>query len=616
MGYRRGVTDPRDPAAPRPGDGDGARLVGGRYRLGPVIGRGGMATIHRAIDVRHERAVAVKLLRPEVSRDPDLAQRFRREALAATVLRHPNIVACLDTGTDGDQPYLVMELIDGEDLAARLKRGGRLAPWQVARIGLDVARGLAVAHVRGIVHRDVKPGNILLAADGRAMVADFGIARLAVDAEAALPGTTLGSVHYFSPEQARGMTTSPASDVYGLGLVLYESLTGVRAWTGDSTDAIALARVGAAPPAPSARVGGVPPALEAIVLHALAPEADDRYPNGSAMAAALEPVAAALAIASPAPMATPTTTVTRTPDAAPPTAPPLLPSTSSVPAVAAVAPAAPAPRPASPPPRLSRWAVVPGVALLTLAIAGGALGAVFVATLPGDGAVAQPSNSSETHGHRARGRPDVPSGPADPDSDGGSERQASGTPKPTPTVPPGRVADLCDSFFGLPCGLDPARYAPSRFTPAFDIKLGRGWSSALHRPDVVTLARDQGAMTFAAGVAEVYPGGVPTKPRDQARSIVESFVTTDGVSSTKPAKVRIGAKKGLSVDLAPTENRRVTLFTNGSNAFYLEPGRTTRAVVIDVRGHAVVLLIESTGDADLPGILETADVAAGTIRWR
>ena len=147
-----------------------------------------MATVHRATDIRLEREVAVKLLRPEVTADPDLAQRFRREALAATVLRHPNIVACLDTGTDGDQPYLVMELVEGEDLAARLRRGGRLAPWAAARIGLDVARALGVAHVRGIVHRDIKPGNILLAADGRAMVTDFGIARLAMDAEAAAPG--------------------------------------------------------------------------------------------------------------------------------------------------------------------------------------------------------------------------------------------------------------------------------------------------------------------------------------------------------------------------------------------------------------------------------------------
>ncbi len=205
---------------------DIGRLVGGRYQLGDLVGIGGMATVHRALDTRLDRAVAVKLLRREVMEDTDIAMRFRREALAATVLRHPNIVACLEAGTDDGQPYLVMELIEGEDLAARLRRAGRLDPAEVARLGLDIARGLAVAHVRGIVHRDVKPGNILLARDGRAMITDFGIARLAADAEGAVPGTTLGSVQYFSPEQARGWTTTAASDVYGLGLVLYECLTG------------------------------------------------------------------------------------------------------------------------------------------------------------------------------------------------------------------------------------------------------------------------------------------------------------------------------------------------------------------------------------------------------
>ena len=258
-----------------------------------------MATIHKAIDLRLDRAVAVKLLRPEAARDADLASRFRREALAATVLRHPNIVACLDTGTDGDQPYLVMDLVDGEDLSARLKRGGRLSSSVAARVGLDVARALGVAHMRGIVHRDVKPGNIMLAADGRAMVTDFGIARLAADAEAVQPGTTLGSVHYFSPEQARGATTTPASDVYGLGLVLFEALTGTRAFGGETTDAIALARIGAEAPSPRAIRPEVPPELDAVVRRALAPDPADRYPNGNAMAAALEAVVQAADDASP-----------------------------------------------------------------------------------------------------------------------------------------------------------------------------------------------------------------------------------------------------------------------------------------------------------------------------
>ena len=199
------MTDAIEPPPPPPDEG---RLVGGRYRLAEVIGVGGMATVHRAMDTKTDRAVAIKLLRREVIADTDIAMRFRREALAATVLRHPNIVACLETGTDDGQPFLVMELIEGEDLAARLRRVGRLSPSEAARIGLDVARALGVAHIRGIVHRDVKPGNILLARDGRAMVTDFGIARLAADAEGAIPGTTLGSVHYFSPEQAKGETTT------------------------------------------------------------------------------------------------------------------------------------------------------------------------------------------------------------------------------------------------------------------------------------------------------------------------------------------------------------------------------------------------------------------------
>nr|MBA2700757.1 serine/threonine protein kinase [Chloroflexota bacterium] len=277
----------------------GERLIGGRYRLGPLIGRGGMATIHRGIDQHTGRAVAVKLLRPEITADADLGQRFRREALAATVLRHPNIVACLDTGTEGDQPFLIMELVEGEDLAALLKREGHLSPWQVRRIGLDVARAMGAAHMRGIVHRDIKPGNILLATDGRAMVTDFGIARLAMDAEAAVPGTTLGSVYYFSPEQVRGVTTTPASDVYGLGLVLYEALTGQRAWSGATSDAIALARLGRAAPSPRVLAPDVPPALDALVRRALAPQAADRFPNGATMASALESIDVAMGEAGP-----------------------------------------------------------------------------------------------------------------------------------------------------------------------------------------------------------------------------------------------------------------------------------------------------------------------------
>ncbi len=275
VGYRRLVTQPSDPSPAT----DVGRLVGDRYRLGEVIGVGGMATVHRAVDTRLDRTVAVKLLRPEVIADTDIANRFRREALAETVLRHPNIVACLETGTDRGQPFLVMEMIEGEDLAARLRREGRLPPAEVARIGLDVARALGVAHIRAIVHRDVKPGNIVLARDGRAMVTDFGIARLAADAEGTVPGTTLGSVHYFSPEQAKGEVTTAASDVYGVGLVLYEALTGQRAWSGDTTATLAAARIDAPAPSPRAIRPDVPAALDAIVVAGTRPRSDPPIPE-------------------------------------------------------------------------------------------------------------------------------------------------------------------------------------------------------------------------------------------------------------------------------------------------------------------------------------------------
>jgi serine/threonine-protein kinase len=571
-----------------------------------------MATIHRAVDTRTDRPVAIKLLRPEVTRDADLAQRFRREALAATVLRHPNIVACLDTGTDDGQPYLVMDLIDGEDLAVRLRRSGRLAPWQVARIGLDVARALGVAHMRGIVHRDVKPGNILLATDGRAMVTDFGIARLAADAEAALPGTTLGSVYYFSPEQARGATTTPASDVYGLGLVLYEALTGERAWTGETTDAIALARIGVPAPSPRATRPEVPESLDAIVRRTLAPEGADRYPNGNALAAALEPIVVA------GDRATATSVVT-------------VPSSASI----AAAEQRPAPVPGKPAGRRGSRAVqrVPPrsrrstpstqssrVPLVTVLVILGLVGVgLVVAALPGGDRGAAASEAVVTTPSPA------PTEPPTPDPTPTPEPTPTPTPEPTPTVtatvdptavPPGDVADLCEVFFEIPCGLGAGRYAPSRFRPAFDIELGDGWSNAVHRADLVALTREEGTFTFAGAIREAYPDGEAEEPRARAREIIEAFIATEGVGSTKPANVRIDGRRGLSIDLSPLDPEPVTLFRTEGSTFQLEPDRTTRIVVMDVRGETVLLAIEPRDGFDLRDILDSADPAAGTLRWR
>jgi serine/threonine-protein kinase len=263
-------------------------VLGGRYRLVELLGQGGMATIYRAADSQLGRDVAVKVLHREYGRDPDFVARFRKEAQAAASLSHPGIVGVYDFGTDDDGPYLVMELVDGEDLASVLRRNGPLPPRQAARLVAEVGRALNAAHDRGIVHRDVKPGNIMLTATGRVKVTDFGIARAWADAGLTLPGTTLGSVHYFSPEQALGEPATAASDVYSLGIVLYELLTGRRPWEGDSAAAVAMARISAPPPRVSDVRPTVPPALEAIDRKALAPDAAARFASAGAMADALE----------------------------------------------------------------------------------------------------------------------------------------------------------------------------------------------------------------------------------------------------------------------------------------------------------------------------------------
>ncbi len=193
-----------------------------------------------------------------------------------------------DFGEQDAVPYIVMELIDGQDMAAIIRENGPLPPRQAARVSAEVAKALHAAHVRGIVHRDVKPSNILVGRDGRVKVADFGIARALSESQLTLPGMTMGSVHYFSPEQARGETANQASDIYSLGIVLYESLTGQRPFSGDGAAAVALARLTTTPPRPSALRAGVPAALDEIVQRSMALAPANRYASAASMASALE----------------------------------------------------------------------------------------------------------------------------------------------------------------------------------------------------------------------------------------------------------------------------------------------------------------------------------------
>jgi serine/threonine protein kinase len=263
-------------------------VLGGRYRLIAPLGQGGMARIFRATDTQLGREVAVKLLRTDYLQDPDFSSRFRQEAQNAASLSHPNVVTVYDYGEDPSGPYIVMEYVDGDDLAAIMRRSGPLPPQQAARVAAAVAHALQAAHARGIVHRDVKPGNILIGRDGRVKVVDFGIARAIAEAQMTLPGTTLGSVHYFSPEQARGEPATPESDIYSLGIVLFEMLTGERPWEGDSAALVALARLSGPTPDPVLVRGSIPPDIAAITRKAMAREPEDRFVSAGSMADALD----------------------------------------------------------------------------------------------------------------------------------------------------------------------------------------------------------------------------------------------------------------------------------------------------------------------------------------
>ncbi len=262
------------------------QVLAGRYRLVELLGQGGMATIFRAHDAQLGRDVAVKVLRSEYGRDPAFVARFRQEAQSAAALNHPNVVNVFDYGMESGDPFIVMELIDGGDLGSIIRERGPLEPVAAARIAQQIFEALDAAHARGIIHRDIKPTNVLLTSGGRVKVADFGIARAFSEAQLTMPGTTLGSVHYFSPEQARGEMVTSASDVYSAGLVLFEMLTGRRAWTGDSAGAVAVARLAGDPPTPSSLRSGIPQILDIAVRRTLARTPADR-PTAADMAALL-----------------------------------------------------------------------------------------------------------------------------------------------------------------------------------------------------------------------------------------------------------------------------------------------------------------------------------------
>ncbi len=284
------------------GVAQGVRLLAGRYELGELIGRGGMADVHVGMDTRLGRRVAVKLLKPSLANDPAFRTRFRREAQDAAKMAHPTIVRIFDAGEESIResngaetlvPFIVMEYVDGR-LLKYVLANGPLEPAEATRIISQVLTALEYSHRAGVVHRDIKPGNIMITSSGQVKVMDFGIARAISESSATIAESSaiVGTAQYFSPEQARGESVDARTDLYSTGIVLFELLTGRAPFRGDNPVAVAYQHVNSDPVAPSTLNPRVSPALDAVVLRALAKDRFSRYQSAGEFRADVEAAAA------------------------------------------------------------------------------------------------------------------------------------------------------------------------------------------------------------------------------------------------------------------------------------------------------------------------------------
>jgi serine/threonine protein kinase len=265
-------------------------MLGGRYRIEGRLGAGGMAEVFRGFDTVLNRHVAIKILAPQYARDVSFVDRFRREAQAAARLNHPNVVAVYDSGSDDGTHFIVMEFVEGRTLADFLAKGGKLAPAKATEIAERIADALQAAHAQGVVHRDVKSANVMVTREGTVKVMDFGIARMAEGDNVTQTAAVLGTASYLSPEQAQGRPVDARSDIYSLGVVLYEMLTGGVPFVGDTAVAVAYKHVQETPPLPSGKNPEVPPALDAVVMRAMAKNPANRYQTAAEFREDLERV--------------------------------------------------------------------------------------------------------------------------------------------------------------------------------------------------------------------------------------------------------------------------------------------------------------------------------------
>lgn len=273
-----------------------SELLDGRYLVQSKIASGGTSTVYRGLDTRLDRPVAVKVMDSRYAGDAQFLTRFQREARAVARLKDPGLVAVYDQGLDARHPFLVMELIEGGTLRELLAERGPMPPYAVAAVLRPVLGGLAAAHRAGLVHRDVKPENVLISDDGDVKIADFGLVRAVAAAGITSTSVILGTVAYLSPEQVRHGDASPRSDVYSAGILTYELLTGRTPFTGDSPLSIAYRRLDADVPPPSAAIDGVPPQFDEFVRRATARDPADRYADAIDMGAELDAIAEELAL--------------------------------------------------------------------------------------------------------------------------------------------------------------------------------------------------------------------------------------------------------------------------------------------------------------------------------
>ena len=331
-------------------------LIGGRYELGRQLGAGGMARVYLGHDRLLDREVAVKVLAEPYASDPNFVERFRREASAAAGLNHPNIVAVYDRGEADGSYYIVMEFLAGPDLKQVIRSRAPLPPTEAIDAAQQILAALGAAHRRDVVHRDVKPQNVLVAEDGHLKVTDFGIARAGAESDMTEAGSVIGTAQYLSPEQARGDEVTAASDTYAVGIVLYEMITGRVPFDGGPPVAVAMKQISDEPVSPRIVEPSVPRELEAVVLRSLAKRPSERYRTAEEMSRALAEARAAIdgtgATTNVMPATGPPTRVMGPPTAATRVAPP--------------------PPPAEPPRRRRRWPLIAGIVLLLAAIAVGA----------------------------------------------------------------------------------------------------------------------------------------------------------------------------------------------------------------------------------------------------